>query len=170
MAARFAIALAIFIPTVCDCPIAQFRLPHPDAQTAQKIDTPAPHRRQSSPVGVTVAEGYDTDIPFLDVAFGTAEIDHLVATGRVGFAGPDGELVNLTLVANATVNGAQRIRVRHQGLVGTITRRGARFEATIPSTTTAYRLSGDAHQTRAISHRLISYRTLPHRDYRHVTL
>ncbi len=135
-------------------------------QTAPaQIPTARPARPEPEPPPTT----YDTDIAYLDNAFGIAELRGLAADGTTFIELPGQAQIELKLERRYAVHGREHLSASHAGLTSTFTRRGERFFATLATPTESYRMESDGSGSRLYPQRQLTARTIRHeKDFRHV--
>ena len=112
---------------------------------------------------------YNLDMPQMTMAFGSNDLNDLIARGSTLLPLPDTSPLELRLVSVVNRHGIEQIRAEHQGMVSTITRRGDKFFATVSSPRDSYRIEGGLSQSLVFPHRLLAQRTIRHAtDYRYV--
>jgi hypothetical protein len=134
----------------------------PQQMTAITATTPSPEPAE-------LPRTYNLDMPEMTMAFGTNDLNDLIAKGSTLIPLPGNTPIELRLVSVTERYGIEQIKAEHQGLVSTITRRGDKFFATVSSTSDSYRIEGGLHQAHVFPHRLLAQRTIRHQtDYRYV--
>jgi hypothetical protein len=134
----------------------------PQPLTATTADTPSEDT-------AALPRNYNLDMPEMTMAFGTNDLNDLIAKGSTLIPLPGSTPIELRLVSVIERHGIEQIKAEHQGLVSTITRRGDRFFATVSSPSDSYRIEGSMHQAQVFPHRLLAQRTIRHQtDYRYV--
>ena len=112
---------------------------------------------------------YNLDMPQMTMAFGTNDLNDLIARGSTLLPLPDTSPLEIRLVSVVMRHGIEQIKAEHQGMVSTITRRGDKFFATVSSPRDSYRIEGGLSQSQVFPHRLLAQRTIRHAlDYRYV--
>ncbi len=103
------------------------------------------------------------------LAFDTAAVDALLATGTTTLHLPGAGSVTLQLDTHRRRAGTDFITARAAGLTSSLTRRDNTFFLTLATPGESYRIEGNASGSRLYRHSVLAQRTISHAiDYRYI--
>ncbi|MFT7652161.1 MAG: hypothetical protein ACI9ON_001052 [Limisphaerales bacterium] len=101
----------------------------------------------------------EQDVQSIELAFNSQYIDALSETGSTTVSIPGyGATLALAHTASRTTASGHTIQFEQDTLTGTVTRRGSRFQMTLPTFTDSFRIAGDERGSVAISSRALRIR------------
>jgi len=99
-----------------------------------------------------------------DFPFGHAQLLQLETQGQIMVTEPGGQQLQVQLITLHRARFADRYDIQVNGLPGTITRRGSRFFASMPTTQGSLRLENDGTSTRLVNEQWLQVRNHPSLD------